>query len=82
MSYWADNGGIDRYTEGVYNQGAAVLLQARGQAGADRFDAALRSYIAANAHQVATPADFIHAFALVPPVLDLLAKAGALSNGR
>lgn len=36
MSYWADNDGFDRYTEGVYNQGAAVLLQARGQAGADR----------------------------------------------
>jgi hypothetical protein len=82
MTYWADNGGFARYTEGVYNQGAAVLLQARRQAGADRFDTALRSYIAANAHQVATPADFARAFAQVPPVLDLLAKAGALPNGR
>ncbi len=82
MTYWADNGGFDRYTEGVYNQGAAVLLQARRQAGADRFDIALRSYIAANAHQVATPADFAHAFADVPQVLDLLGKAGALPNDR
>ena len=82
MTYWADNGGFDRYTEGVYNQGAAVLLQARRQVGADRFDIALRSYIAANAHQVATPADFAHAFADVPQVLDLLGMAGALPNDR
>jgi hypothetical protein len=63
MIYWADNGGYDRYTEGVYNQGAAVLLQARRQVGAGRFDTALRSYIGANAHRVATPAEFAHAFA-------------------
>jgi hypothetical protein len=59
-----------------------VLLQARRQAGTDRFDTALRSYIAANAHHIATPADFAHAFAQVPPVLDLLTKADALPNGR
>lgn len=82
MTYWADNGGFDRYTEGVYNQGAAVLLQARRQVGADRFDIALRSYIAANAHQVATPADFADAFAEVPQVLDLLTEAGALPNDQ
>lgn len=82
MTYWADNGGFERYTEGIYNQGATVLLQARRQIGADRFDTALRSYITANAHQVATPADFAHAFAKAPQVLDLLGKAGALSNDR
>jgi hypothetical protein len=82
MTYWVDHGGFHRYTEGVYNQGAALLLQARRQAGADRFDTALRSYIATNAHQIATPADFAHAFAEVPPVLDLLTKAGALRNDR
>lgn len=81
MTYWADNGGFDRYSEGVYNQGAALLLQARRQVGADHFDAALRSYIAANAHQVATPADFAHAFTDAQ-VLDLLGKAGALPNDR
>jgi aminopeptidase N len=78
MTYWAGNGGFDRYTEGVYNQGAAVLLQARRQAGADHFDTALRSYIAANAHHITTPADFAH----VPTVLDLLTEAGALPNDR
>jgi hypothetical protein len=80
MAYWPDNGGFDRYTEGVYDQGAAVLLQARRQIGAERFDAALRSYIVANAHRIATPADFAHAFADQPLVLDLLVRAGALSN--
>jgi hypothetical protein len=82
MIYWADSGGFGRYTEGIYNQGAAVLLQARRQVGADRFDTALRSYIGANAHRVASPADFAHAFAEAPQVLDLLGKAGALSNNR
>ncbi len=80
MVYWADHGGFDRYTEGVYNQGAAVLLQARRQVGADRFDTALRSYIGANAHRVATPAEFAHAFADQPQVLDLLSRAGALPS--
>lgn len=78
MSYWADHGGSNRYDEAVYNQGAAVLLEARRRVGADRFDAALRSYIAAQAYRVATPADFAHAFADLPPVLDLLKRAGAI----
>ena len=42
----------------------------------------LRSYIAANAHQVATPADFADTFAEVPQLLDLLTEAGALPNDR
>lgn len=78
MTYWADHGGFDNYTEGVYNQGAAVLLQARRQLGADRFDTALRSYITANAHRVVSPDEFAHAFAEAPQVLDLLGRAGAL----
>jgi hypothetical protein len=78
MSYWATHGGYARYTEGVYNQGAAVLLEARRRVGADRFDPALRDYIVANAHRVATPNDFARAFADQPQVLDLLRQAGAL----
>jgi hypothetical protein len=78
MSYWADNGGFERYTQGVYNQGAAVLLEARRRVGTDRFDTALRNYIVANAHRVATPDDFARAFADQPQVLDLLREAGAL----
>jgi hypothetical protein len=80
MSYWVDNGGFGRYTEGVYNQGAAVLLEARQQVGEQAFDADLRRYITANAHRVATPNDFARAFADQPQVLDLLRQAGALSG--
>lgn len=80
MAYWVDHGGFQRYTQGVYNQGAAVLRHARDQVGAEEFDAALRSYIAANAHRVATPADFARAFAGQPRVLELLGQAGALAD--
>jgi peptidase M1-like protein len=78
MTYWAAHGGFRRYTQGVYNQGASVLLQARDQIGTDKFDAALRGYVRANAHRVATPADFARAFADHPEVLDALRRAGAL----
>jgi peptidase M1-like protein len=79
MSYWAEHGGFDRYTAGVYNQGAATLLKARTEVGADAFDADLRSYVKANAHRVATPDDFARAFANQPPVLTALRAAGAIS---
>ena len=59
MSYWAEQGGFGRYEQGVYSQGAALLLEARDRVGADRFDRALRGYIAANAHRVAQPADVV-----------------------
>jgi peptidase M1-like protein len=80
MSYWASHGGFRRYGEGVYNQGASVLLRARDQVGPDPFDAALRGYIGTNAHRVATPADFARAFADHPEVLDALRQAGALAD--
>jgi Peptidase family M1 domain len=82
MSYWVSNGGFKRYTEGVYNQGAAVLLESRRRAGAENFDADLRKYVAANAHRVATPASVAQAFADLPAVLDLLRGAGALPESR
>lgn len=79
MSYWPRHGGFDRYTDAVYNQGAAALLQARAQVGAQAFDQALRGYLTINAHRVATPADFAAAFHELPPVITLLRQAGALS---
>ena len=78
MSSWASHGGFDRYTEGVYDQGAAVLLEARRRVGPEEFAAHLRDYVTANAHRVATPASFAQAFADLPPVLDLVRTAGAL----
>ena len=78
MSYWAEQGGFGRYEQGVYSQGAALLLEARDRVGADRFDRALRGYIAANAHRVAQPADVEAAFAELPEVVELLGRHGAL----
>jgi hypothetical protein len=82
MAYWAAHGGFRRYSQGVYNQGAAVLLRARDQIGPDQFDAALRGYIRANAHRVAAPADFAGAFADHQEVVDALRQAGALANAE
>jgi hypothetical protein len=64
---------------GVYDQGAAVLLEGRRRAGADRCDTALRAYIATNAHQVVSPAEVEDAFRDLPDVIDLLREYGALS---
>jgi hypothetical protein len=82
MSYWESNGGFKRYTEGVYNQGAATLLEARRRVGDAKFDTALRTYIAANAHHVATPANVAQAFADLPAVLGLLRETGALPDSQ
>jgi hypothetical protein len=82
MSYWVSNGGFGRYTEAVYDQGAAVLLEARRRVGAHTFDAHLRTYVSAQAHRVATPASFAETFADQPPVLDLLRTAGAIPASR
>jgi hypothetical protein len=78
MEYWADTGGFGRYVRGVYDQGAAVLLEARRRAGANRFDDALRAYLATNAHQVIDPAEVETAFRDLPEVLALLREYGAL----
>jgi Peptidase family M1 domain len=80
MSFWADTGDFDRYVTGVYSQGASVLLAARQQVGAPRFDAAVRDYLRANAHRVATPSDVAAAFDDMPEVIDLLREHGALDR--
>lgn len=77
MARWASRGGFGLYYEGVYRQGAAVLLEARRRVGADAFDDALRGYLAAGAHRVVGPAAVAAAFADLPEVVDLLAAHGA-----
>jgi hypothetical protein len=78
MRYWAAAGDFDHYVRCVYDAGAAALLAGRDRVGAARFDPALRRYVAACAHRVATPSDVATAFVDLPPVTDLLVRAGAL----
>ncbi|WP_300014084.1 M1 family aminopeptidase [Pseudonocardia sp.] len=77
MEYWAEAGGFGRYVRGTYDQGAAVLLEARDRAGAERFDAAVRDYLATRAHQVVDPSEVRASFESVPELIDLLGDAGA-----
>ncbi|MCW2617671.1 MAG: putative alanine aminopeptidase [Modestobacter sp.] len=67
-----------RYGTAVYGKGAAMLLTARQQAGAEAFDAALRCYVDAQAWTIATPADVGTALAGLPAALTVLQQAGAL----
>lgn len=76
MTYWEVQ--PQTYGPGVYGQGAQALLQARQAVGAAAFDSAIRSYVAENAHQVATPDDVAHALADFPEAIDILQDAGAL----
>jgi hypothetical protein len=80
MTFWAEEGGFFRYYQGVYRQGAAVLLTAREGVGAEAFDEAVRAYIDANAYRVARPADVADAFAHLPEVVELLREYGAFSG--
>src|SRR4051794_749558 len=75
MASFSGNG---PYVTAVYGKGAAMLLTARQQAGAEAFDAALRCYVDAQAWQIATPADVGAALADLPAALDVLEQAGAL----
>jgi hypothetical protein len=67
-----------RYVTAVYGKGAAALLTARQQAGAEAFDAALRCYVDTHAWTIATPADVGTALADLPAALAVLQQAGAL----
>ncbi|MEQ3549309.1 M1 family aminopeptidase [Pseudonocardia nematodicida] len=80
MSYWDDRGGFSGYVTGVYDQGAAALLEGRERVGEERFDAAMRGYLDANAHRVAGPADVETAFADLPEVLEVLREHGAFDS--
>ncbi|MFC5136888.1 M1 family aminopeptidase [Actinomycetospora rhizophila] len=81
MTAWAADGGFRAYVDGVYEQGAAALLAGRA-ADPEGFDAALRGYVATNAHRVVTPAAVREAFAGQPAVIDALTEAGAFTGGR
>jgi hypothetical protein len=76
MTYWEPRTSI--YYRSVYVQGAAALLRARSVAGAAAWDRAMRCYVAANAHRVATPKDVQRAFAAFPGALTVLRAKGAV----
>lgn len=80
MNSWGYGYTFDRYIQVVYNQGGAVLLEARRRAGEERFDDALRAYIGEHAHRVVAPQDVADAFEDLPEVRALLVENGALPS--
>ncbi|MFL6130563.1 MAG: M1 family aminopeptidase [Mycobacteriales bacterium] len=66
------------YYATVYAKGAAALTAARQAAGAQRFDAAVRCYVNANAWRIARPADLQRALTGLPAAIAVLREAGAL----
>lgn len=62
----------------TYDKGAAALQAARQAAGPQRWDAALRCYVAKNAWRIVTPSDLRAAIANLPAAVELLREAGAL----
>jgi hypothetical protein len=75
MASFPDDGS---YVRAVYGKGAAALLTARQQVGAEAFDAAVRCYVDARAWSIATPADVAVALADLPAALTVLEQARAL----
>ncbi|MCP3910557.1 MAG: M1 family metallopeptidase [Actinomycetia bacterium] len=62
MTFWETH--LDSYYRGVYIQGAAGLI---GLGDLELVDCALRHFVAANAHRIATQADLIASLGLVFP---------------
>ncbi len=74
------DGSTDRYFDVVYGKGAAALLTAREESGAEAFDEAVRCYVDANAWSIATPADVAVALADLPEAVAVLGAAAALDK--
>ncbi len=82
-------GAVDRSTESygadernyyfiTYAKGEAALDAAREAAGATRWDAAIKCYVATNAWRIASPADLQAQLTGLPAAVGVLTKAGAL----
>ena len=69
---------IGRYYFTTYNKGAAALLAARRTTDTQKWDRAIRCYVARNAWRIANPSDFRAAIAQFPAAIDVLTTAGAL----
>jgi hypothetical protein len=66
------------YYNTTYGKGAAALVAARDAGPPNKFDAALRCYVNANAWRIARPSDLATALATVPRSVKILRDAGAL----
>lgn len=66
------------YIAVTYDKGSAALHAARVAAGADKFDAAIRCYINANAWRIAVPDDLAKALTNLPAASEVLRMAGAI----
>lgn len=75
QSYGQDEQG---YYLTTYNKGSAALEAARDAAGAQKWDAALKCYVAKNAWRIVDPDDLRTAIAGLPEAIAVLKKAGAL----
>ena len=76
-AYGADS---NAYYFTTYNKGSAALEKARTVAGAAKWDAAIRCYVAANAWRIAAPADLEKALAGLPAAISVLRAAGAFRS--
>jgi hypothetical protein len=66
------------YYSVTYDKGAAALHAARAAAGAQKFDAAIRCYVNANAWRIANPSDLQAQLRNLPAAISVLRKAHAL----
>lgn len=83
MAFWQNTRYPDEdYAENVYWRGPYALQQARKAVGAAKFDAAVRGYVATEAHRIARPVDFERALAGLPKALAILRAAGAFVQAR
>lgn len=69
--------GGSAYVDTVYTGGGLLLRDLREQVGEEAWDAAVRDYLRAQAHQIAEPQDLRAALAGLPGVDDALGEAGA-----
>ena len=74
-SYGQDESG---YYFTTYNKGAAALRKARDVAGPDKWDPAIRCYVAKNAWRIVVPADLEASIKQFPDAVSVLQQAGAL----
>ena len=81
MTYWAAQVSAGQtYFDNVDGLGALALDDAYNAVGPAAFDAAVRSYLTAEAHQIARPEDVEQAFAGLPKADQIMRAAGLFTS--